>query len=83
MAPFKAGDFLTFSGRKVGNEIICYAITAENIQIRTTPGSNPTYIRMEDAIVGVYDPALVGAVEFADTRASFVIDMIVPFLNNI
>ncbi|KAF2429528.1 hypothetical protein EJ08DRAFT_698246 [Tothia fuscella] len=66
MAPFLPGDFLSWSGRKVGNEIICYAIVAENIQITTT--GIPTYIRMEDAIIGVYNPDLIGAVEFADTR---------------
>jgi hypothetical protein len=50
----------------VGNEIICYAIVAENIQITTT--GVPTYIRMEDAIIGVFDPAIDAIAEFADTR---------------
>jgi hypothetical protein len=53
MVPFKVGDHLTFSGRKVGTEIICFEIVVENVQIRTRP-TQSTFIRVEDAIIGVF-----------------------------
>jgi hypothetical protein len=65
MTPFQIGDYLTFSGRKVA-EIICYAITVENLQIRTISGTDPTYIRVEDAIVRVFSTN--PNAEIADTR---------------
>lgn len=64
MAPFQVGDYLEYSGVKVASEIICYTIVAPNVQI-TTSGV-PTYIRVEDSIVGVYDGGATS--EFADTR---------------
>ena len=66
MAPFVVGDFVEFSGIKVGGEVICYTIVATNIQI-TTSGV-PSYIRVEDAIIGVFT-ANPNAEE-ADTKAS-------------
>ncbi|KAK6066366.1 hypothetical protein SCUP515_10682 [Seiridium cupressi] len=57
MAPFVAGDFIEYSGFRSGDEIICFEITATNIQIvtgATTANGRPSYIRMEDAIIGVY-----------------------------
>jgi hypothetical protein len=64
MAPFAAGDALEYSGIRVNGEIIAYEVTALNVQI-TTSGV-PAYIRMEDAIIGVFsnDPNS----EFGDTR---------------
>jgi hypothetical protein len=53
MVPFKIGDHLTFSGRKVGTEIICFEIVVENLQVRTRP-TQSTFIRVEDAIIGVF-----------------------------
>ena len=69
MAPFKAGDYLTYSGIRVGGETICYSITAESVQILTADGA-PAYIRMEDAIIGVVDGQPAANAEFADTRVS-------------
>ena len=51
MAPFAVGDFLDYSGIMVGNEVICYSIVANLLVVSTNPG----YIRMEDALVGVID----------------------------
>jgi hypothetical protein len=65
MVPFKVGDHLTFSGRKVGTEIICFEIVVENLQVRTR-STQSSFIRVEDAIIGVFttDPNA----EMADTR---------------
>ena len=52
MAPFSVGDFIEYSGIRVGDEVICYSIVATNVQI-TTSGV-PSYVRMEDALVGVF-----------------------------
>lgn len=70
MAPFLAGDFIEYSGLKVGgNEILAWAITAINVQITTVASSTvPNYIRMEDALIGVFDNA--ANVEVADIRVS-------------
>jgi len=51
MAPFAAGDFVDYSGIMVNNEIICFSIVANLLII----SSNPGYIRMEDALIGVID----------------------------
>lgn len=67
MAPFKPGDYITYSGIRVGGETICYSITAESVQILTANGA-PAYIRMEDAIIGVVDGQPAANAEFADTR---------------
>ncbi|KAL1297994.1 hypothetical protein AAFC00_006500 [Neodothiora populina] len=64
MAPFKVGDYVEYSGVKVGDQIVCYEIVAPSVQI-TTSGA-PTYVRVEDALVGVYDGGATS--EFADTR---------------
>lgn len=53
MVPFKVGDHLTFSDRKVSTEIICFEIVVENVQVRTRP-TQSSFIRVEDAIIGVF-----------------------------
>lgn len=65
MVPFKVGDHLTFSGRKVGTEIICFEIVVENLQVRTRP-TQSSFIRVEDAIIGVFTTN--ANAEMADTR---------------
>ncbi|KAK7985223.1 hypothetical protein PG988_002845, partial [Apiospora saccharicola] len=53
MAPFVVGDWVEYSGyRNSAGHIVCYSIVASNIQITT--GGSPTYIRMEDALIGVF-----------------------------
>ncbi|KXX80962.1 hypothetical protein MMYC01_203908 [Madurella mycetomatis] len=64
MAPFLVGDFITYRGFRLGNEIICYEIVAWNVQI-TTSGV-PTYVRVEESLVGVYTASPIG--EVAETR---------------
>jgi hypothetical protein len=66
MAPFQVGDYLEYSGINVGGTIVCYSIVAPNVQI-TTSGA-PTFIRIEDAIVGIYDGGATS--EFGDSRVS-------------
>lgn len=71
MAPFVPGDFVEYSGFKSGNEIICFEITATNIQIitgATAANGRPTYVRVEDAIIGVYTAD--ANAEGAQTRVS-------------
>ncbi|TKA66580.1 hypothetical protein B0A49_06047 [Cryomyces minteri] len=54
-APFQVGDYLEYSGVTLPNgQIACYSIVA-NVDIRTKSGSVPSYIRMEDALIGVID----------------------------
>ncbi|KAI4761463.1 hypothetical protein E4T51_05533 [Aureobasidium sp. EXF-12344] len=64
MAPFAVGDYLVFSGINVGGTIVCYSITALNVQILTPNG--PTYVKIEDAIIGVFSTS--AAVELTDSR---------------
>jgi len=68
MAPFRVGDYVEYSGVKLANgEIACYSIVA-NVDIRTVSGSKPSYLRMEDAIIGVVDTD--PNVEFAQSKVS-------------
>jgi hypothetical protein len=68
MVPFKVGDFIEYSGLKVGgNEILASSIVCISLHITTQAGDNvPNYIRVEDMLVGVPDNA--ANVEFADIR---------------
>ncbi|KAF2736055.1 hypothetical protein EJ04DRAFT_177078 [Polyplosphaeria fusca] len=67
MAPLMAGDFIEYSGIKIDGEILAYAITATSVQITTSASSDvPNYIRMEDAIIGIFDSN--ANVELADAR---------------
>ncbi|CRK19615.1 hypothetical protein BN1723_011942 [Verticillium longisporum] len=52
MAPIVPGDYLEYSGIQVDGEIVVYNMVVSNVQITTT--GVPTYIRMEDAIIGVF-----------------------------
>lgn len=67
MAPIVAGDFVEYSGVQSGSEIIVYNLVVSNVQI-TTSGA-PTYIRMEDANIGVWTADTVNQ-EIAQTRVS-------------
>lgn len=51
MAPFAVGDFIDYSGIVVSDEVICFSIVTNLLII----SSNPGYIRMEDALVGIID----------------------------
>ena len=66
MAPLLPGDYIEFEGIKVGGEIIAYGMVAPSVQILTPSG--PTYVRVEEAIIGVFDTQNNGVVEFADSR---------------
>lgn len=66
MAPFKVGDYITFSGISDGGEIIAYSVVADSVQITTT--GVPTYIRVEDAIIGTFDTQDPAEVAPADSR---------------
>ncbi|KAF2825677.1 hypothetical protein CC86DRAFT_418142 [Ophiobolus disseminans] len=68
MVPLKVGDFIEYSGLKVGgSEMLVSDITCISLQITTQAGANvPNYIRVEDMLVGVPDTA--NNVEFADIR---------------
>ena len=66
MAPFLPGDYITFSGISDGGEIIAYSIVADSVQITTT--GVPTYIRVEDAIIGTFDTQSPAEVAPADSR---------------
>lgn len=53
MAPLKVGDYIEYSGVQYGGETIVYGLVA-NIDIRTS-GTQPGFVRVEDAILGVAD----------------------------
>jgi hypothetical protein len=68
MAPIVPGDYLEYSGIQGSNgEIIVYNMVVSNVQITTT--GVPTYIRMEDAIIGVFTTN-TGDQEIAQIRVS-------------
>ena len=60
------GDYITFSGISDQGEIIAYSIVADSVQITTT--GVPTYIRVEDAIIGTFDTQSPAEVAPADSR---------------
>ncbi|KAK3311810.1 hypothetical protein B0H66DRAFT_571402 [Apodospora peruviana] len=65
MAPFLVGDFIVYRGfRTPANQIVAFEIIAWNVQITTTGA--PTYIRIEETLVGVYTNDPNG--EVAETR---------------
>jgi len=65
MAPFMVGDWIVYRGfRSAANEIVCFEIVAWNVQITTTGA--PTYLRVEETLVGVYTSDTSG--EVAETR---------------
>lgn len=68
MVPFKVGDFIEYSGLKVGaSEMLVSDIVCISLHITTQAGPDvPNYIRVEDMLVGVTDTA--NNVEVADMR---------------
>ncbi|KAF2851441.1 hypothetical protein T440DRAFT_528687 [Plenodomus tracheiphilus IPT5] len=68
MVPFKVGDFIEYSGLKIGsNELLASTIVCPSLHITTTASNTePNYIRVEEFLVGVPDNA--ANVEFADIR---------------
>ncbi|KAK1673330.1 hypothetical protein BDP55DRAFT_614551 [Colletotrichum godetiae] len=54
MAPFQAGDFITFSGFRRGAEVIAFSIVAQNVQINTL--GDVVYVRMELGLLGIDNP---------------------------
>jgi len=65
MTPFMIGDFIVYRGfRAPDNVMICFDIVAWNVQV-TTSGA-PTYLRVEETLVGVYTSDTSG--EVAETR---------------
>lgn len=68
MVPFAVGDFVTYSGVKnAAGEIVCYEIVAMNVEVTTT--GNPSYVRVEEALVGVYSDN--ANAEIQETRVSW------------
>ncbi|KAH9902319.1 hypothetical protein F4778DRAFT_791250 [Xylariomycetidae sp. FL2044] len=51
MVPFLPGDFVTFMGMRRGDEVICFSIVAENVQIQTL--QDLVYVRMELGLLGI------------------------------
>ncbi|RMZ71285.1 hypothetical protein GMOD_00005818 [Pyrenophora seminiperda CCB06] len=68
MVPLQVGDFIEYSGLKVGgNEILVSEIVCVSLHITTQAGAGvPNYIRVEDFLVGVADTA--ANVEVADIK---------------
>lgn len=53
MAPFLVGDFITYTGVKLASGVVsAYEIVAGNVEITTTGA--PSYIRVEEAQIGIY-----------------------------
>lgn len=66
MAPFQAGDFITFSGFRRGAEVIAFSIVAQNVQINTL--GEVVYVRMELGLLGIDNPN--PNAEIAESRVS-------------
>lgn len=66
MAPFLAGDFVTFAGIRRGNEVIAFSIVAQNVMITTL--GDLVYVRMELGLLGI-DNASPNT-EIAESRVS-------------
>ncbi|KAK1913289.1 hypothetical protein P3342_005225 [Pyrenophora teres f. teres] len=68
MVPLQVGDFIEYSGLKVGgNEILVSDIVCISLHITTQASATvPNYIRVEDFLVGVADTA--ANVEIADIK---------------
>lgn len=67
MVPLKAGDFIEYSGLKDDGEILAHTVNCVNVHVTTKASDTvPNYIRVEEAIVGILDPA--GNLENAPTR---------------
>ena len=68
MVPLQVGDFIEYSGLKVGgNEILVSDIVCVSLHITTQASATvPNYIRVEDFLVGVADTA--ANVEVADIK---------------
>ncbi|KAM0325810.1 hypothetical protein ACHAQA_007112 [Verticillium albo-atrum] len=64
MAPFQAGDFVTFAGYRRGSEVIAFSIVAQNVQIQTL--GDIVYVRMELGLLGIDNPHPNS--EFAESR---------------
>jgi hypothetical protein len=79
MAPFMVGDYITFSGISDGEQIIAYSIVADSVQITTT--GVPTYIRVEDAIIGTFDTQSAAEVAPADSRVCATLSLYIATLS--
>ncbi|OQO12393.1 hypothetical protein B0A48_03035 [Cryoendolithus antarcticus] len=66
MVPLQPGDYIDFSGVRVGGEVLAYEIVAFTPQVLTT--GVPPSIRVEDLIIGVFDGQPSANVEFAESR---------------
>ncbi|KAK6443503.1 hypothetical protein LTR95_000330 [Oleoguttula sp. CCFEE 5521] len=66
MVPLQPGDYIDFSGVRVGDEVLAYEIVAFTPQVLTT--GVPPSIRVEDLIIGVFDGQPSANVEFAESR---------------
>ncbi|KAF1957912.1 hypothetical protein CC80DRAFT_560007 [Byssothecium circinans] len=67
MVPLAVGDFVEYSGVKTGSTIAAFEVAAINVQVTTSASDTvPQYIRVEDALIGVFDNN--GNVEVADFR---------------
>lgn len=65
-APFQAGDFITYSGYRLGDELIVHNIVAQNVQINTL--GSLAYLRMDVILLGISNPS--GNAELAESRVS-------------
>ncbi|ORY04866.1 hypothetical protein BCR34DRAFT_591069 [Clohesyomyces aquaticus] len=67
MAPFVAGDYVTWAGIKNGAEVLVYTLVAETVQQLTDASKgDPLYLRVEDVNIAINDGTL--NVEVGTTR---------------
>lgn len=66
MAPFLAGDFVTFSGIRRGNEVVAFSIVAQNVMVITL--GDLVYVRMELGLLGIDNVS--PNTEIAESRVS-------------
>lgn len=67
MVPLAVGDFVEYTGIKSANGITAFEVSAVNVQVTTSASDTvPQYIRVEDALVGVFSNN--ANIEVADFR---------------
>ncbi|PVH99447.1 hypothetical protein DM02DRAFT_529030, partial [Periconia macrospinosa] len=67
MVPLAVGDFVEYTGIKSGSLIAAFEVSAVNVQVTTQASDTvPQYIRVEDALVGVFSNN--ANIEVADFR---------------
>jgi hypothetical protein len=67
MVPLAVGDYITFTGTRVGNGLLAVNTLTANLGIFTAPGTKPAYVNCEVVNYAIRDANVPGAI--SETRA--------------